>query len=68
MSKKFRYCLRTVTSLMFVLFQETGEEGGHSSEDSGHCSPEPESEFLKVHTVVEFQEAINFIVKSSIKF
>jgi len=28
---------------------ETGEEGGHSSEDSGHCSPEPESEFLKVH-------------------
>ena len=34
-----------------LYFQEsqTGEEGGHSSEDSGHCSPEPESEFLKVH-------------------
>ena len=52
---------------MFVLFQETGEEGGHSSEDSGHCSPEPESEFLKVHTVVEFQEAINFNTKSHCK-
>jgi len=31
------------------LESQTGEEGGHSSEDSGHCSPEPESEFLKVH-------------------
>jgi len=27
-------------------------EGGHSSEDSGHCSPEPESEFLKVHALL----------------
>eukprot|EP00093_Oithona_nana_P009213 09213.XXX_459440_467810_1 [CDS] Oithona nana genome sequencing. len=27
-------------------------EGGHSSEDSGHCSPEPENEFLKVHALL----------------
>jgi len=31
------------------LESQNGEEGGHSSEDSGHCSPEPENEFLKVH-------------------
>ena len=34
---------------MVESLQESNEEGGHSSEDSGHCSPEPESEFLKVH-------------------
>ena len=27
----------------------TVREGGESSEDSGHCSPEPENEFMKVH-------------------
>jgi len=31
------------------LESQRDSEGGHSSEDSGHCSPEPESEFLKVH-------------------
>jgi len=28
---------------------ERVEAGGESSEDSGHCSPEPDNEFLKVH-------------------
>lgn len=28
---------------------QTEDCGNSSSEDSGHCSPEPESEFLKVH-------------------
>ena len=46
-----------------IPFQEsqTGEEGGHSSEDSGHCSPEPESEFLKVrvHAVAGFHALRN---------
>ena len=27
----------------------SSKEGGESSEDSGHCSPEPENEFMKVH-------------------
>ena len=38
-----------------IPFQEsqTGEEGGHSSEDSGHCSPEPQNEFLKVHAQLQ---------------
>ena len=30
------------------LFQES-QTNSDGSEDSGHCSPEPESEFLKVH-------------------
>lgn len=37
----------------FIFLQEAQtketDQGGHSSEDSGHCSPEPESEFLKIH-------------------
>ena len=28
---------------------EGGGGGGESSEDSGHCSPEPKNEFMKVH-------------------
>jgi len=31
------------------MIESQTEEGGHSSEDSGHCSPEPESEFRKIH-------------------
>merc|ERR1719400_133431 len=36
-----------------MLESQTGEEGGHSSEDSGHCSPEPQNEFLKVHAQLQ---------------
>ena len=43
-------CRREALKMLLCFFQEAQtEEGGHSSEDSGHCSPEPESEFLKVH-------------------
>jgi hypothetical protein len=36
--------------ILHDIFQAQSEEAGNSSsEDSGHCSPEPENEFLKVH-------------------
>ena len=39
--------------LLYLQESQTGEEGGHSSEDSGHCSPEPQNEFLKVHAQLQ---------------
>ena len=49
---KVSFCVRILDfEKRFLLFQESSE-GGHSSEDSGHCSPEPESEFLKVHALL----------------
>jgi hypothetical protein len=36
-------------NLFFQLDKGLTEDPGCVSEDSGHCSPEPESEFLKVH-------------------
>lgn len=38
---------------------QTNIDGGHSSEDSGHCSPEPESEFLKVHAQLRGRAAMS---------
>lgn len=38
---------------------QTNIDGGNSSEDSGHCSPEPESEFLKVHAQLRGRAAMS---------
>lgn len=38
---------------------QTNIDGSDSSEDSGHCSPEPENEFLKVHAQLRGRTAMS---------